>query len=383
LPRQLIKILVYTSFLLSSCTGRTNLNVEKPKSTEKSDITYAKRFKIDKKEEYSQLLVLNPWQGAKDFVQRWYLIPRGNIVPSFIDTSEVIRVPVKKIICMSTTHLAMISALDETRSVIGFSGIRYLYSSDLLQNAKYGNIREIGYEDNLNKELILKLEPELIMVYGIGSESAGYIGKLKELGIKVLYNADYLETDPLGKAEWIKLIGLLYSKEHMADSIFRIIENEYNRLKTYIETHTEERPKVLLGLPFKDTWYISPGNSYISQLIEDAGGEYLWQNTLSTFSMPVGLENVFIKALSADYWLNTGAADTRDQIISIDSRLAELPCFKNSNLFNNNKRVSANGGNDYWEGGTLCPHIILNDIATILHPDLFPLRDLYYYKQVK
>ena len=76
-----------------------------------------------------------------------------------------------------------------------------------------GDIQEIGYDDNLNKEMILKLDPDLVMVYGIGSESAGYIAKLKEMGVKVVYNADYLETDPLGKAEWIKLMGALYSRE--------------------------------------------------------------------------------------------------------------------------------------------------------------------------
>ena len=139
----------------------------------------------------------------------------------------------------------------------------------------------------------------------------------------------------------------------------------------------------MLGLPFKDTWFISPGNSYISKLIEDAGGYYLWQNTVSSVSMPTGLENVFIKALTADYWLNTGSVRSRSEIISVDPRLAELPCFRNGNLYNNNKRTNLNGGNDYWEGGALNPDIILSDIATILHPELFPGRDLFYYERLK
>jgi ABC-type Fe3+-hydroxamate transport system substrate-binding protein len=197
--RQSLNTLFFIPVLLFSCTGKRAVTGESLKMDDKPIISYAKRFKIEKMEGYSQL--------------------------SFIDTSQVIEVPVKKIICMSTTHLAMISALNETGSVSGFSGTRFLFSDDLLQNVGKGNIREIGYEDNLNKELILKLDPDLVMVYGIDSESAGYIGKLKELGIKILYNADYLETDPLGKAEWIKFVGALYSKEHMADSIFRTIEN--------------------------------------------------------------------------------------------------------------------------------------------------------------
>jgi len=380
--RQSLNTLVFIPFLLFSCTGKRTLTDESVKLIDKPIISYAKRLKIKHMEGYLQLSIIDPWQGASNVVQKWYLIPRGGVPPSFIDTLQVIEVPVKKIICMSTTHLAMISALNETRSVAGFSGTRFLFSDDLLQNVGKGNIREVGYEDNLNKELILELDPDLVMVYGIDSESAAYIGKLKELGIKILYNADYLETDPLGKAEWIKLMGALYTKEHMADSIFRTIEEEYNRVKLFVREHARERPKVLLGLPFKDTWFISPGNSYVSRLIEDAGGDYIWHGTKSAVSMPMGLENVYIKALSADYWLNTGTADTKGEILSIDSRLAGLPCVGNGNLFNNNKRTNINGGNDYWEGGSLNPQIILNDIASVLHPGLFPGWELYYYKKI-
>lgn len=376
------KMLFCIPVLLFSCTGNTAKTIEKPKMAVKPIISYAKRLKIEVMEGYSQVLVLNPWQGARDVAQKWYLVPREKNIPSFLDASRIIMVPVKKIICMSTTHLSMISALDEDCSIVGFSGTKFIFDSNLVEHVSKGEIREIGYEDNLNKELILKLDPDLVMVYGIGSESSGYIGKLKELGIKVLYNADYLETDPLGKAEWIKLMGALYSKEAMADSIFGTIENEYNMLKSYIMTNAVIKPRVLLGLPFEDTWYISPGNSYISTLIADAGGEYLWQNTESSVSMPAGLENVFIKALAADYWLNTGSANTRSEILSIDKRFAKLPCFKNGNLFNNNKRTNSDGGNDYWERGCIKPQIILRDIASILHPRLFPENDLFFYKKV-
>ena len=382
LLQKLLRLLVFASILLVSCTGKTTTSADNPKKAERPIISYAKRLIIEMSDRYSQISILNPWQGASNIAQKWYLIPEGKTIPSFIDTSEVIRVPIKKIICMSTTHLSMISALDKEGSVVGFSGTRFIYAIDLIQNVSKGDIREIGYDDNLNKEMILKLDPDLVMVYGIGSESAGYIAKLKEMGIKVVYNADYLETDPLGKAEWIKLMGALYSREEMADSIFRTIENEYNKLKTFIRANTAERPLVLLGLPFKDTWYISPGNSYISALIADAGGEYLWQNTKSSVSMPTGLENVFLKALGADYWLNAGSVNSREEILSIDLRLARLPCFKNGNIFNNTKRTNAGGGNDYWEGGCLKPYIILRDIASILHPGLLPSVELYYYKKL-
>lgn len=368
--------------LLSSCTGKNKSAPGIPESIEIPIVSYAKKFKIEKKEGYSQVSVMDPWQGASNVVQRWYLVQGGVKPPAGIDTTQVINVPVRNIICMSTTHLAMISALDEAGSVTGFSGTNFIYDRELEENVKNGSVHEIGYEDNLNKELIVRLKPDLVMIYGVGSESSGYMGKLNELGIKVFFNADYLEIDPLGKAEWIKLMGALYCKEQLADSIFRTIEENYFRIRSFIREKAFSRPDVLLGLPFKDTWYISPGNSYISKLISDAGGNYLWKDTQSSAALPASLETVYLKALKAEYWLNTGSAKTMEDIETIDPRLKDLASYKKGNIFNNNKRINSGGGNDYWEGGSLNPHIVLGDIAAILHPELFPGSELYYYKRL-
>jgi len=379
---QVLNRFVFASVILISCTGNNAKSPSDLKTAETPIVSYAKRLKIENSDGYSHVFVLNPWQGVRDLAQEWYLIRSDEEIPSFIDTLKVIRVPVKKVVCMSTTHIAMISALGEAGSVVGFSGTRFIFNDTLVQCVRRGEIREVGYEDNLNKELIVKLDPDLVMVYGIGSESSGYIGKLREMGVRVVYNADYLENNPLGKAEWIRFIGALFCKEELADSIFAGIEKEYNKLKSYISANIVERPKVLLGLPFRDTWYISPGNSYISALVGDAGGDYLWKDTESSVSMPLGLENVYMKAVSADYWLNAGSAGTRGEIAAIDERLSQLECFKTGNIFNNNKRTGKEGGNDYWEGGSLNPHIILRDIASILHPGLLEGNELIYYRRL-
>jgi iron complex transport system substrate-binding protein len=345
-------------------------------------ISRAERFALQKNDSCTLLTIINPWQGANNINQVYYLIRRGSVLPSGMDSSSVIFVPLKKIICMSTTHVAMISALGEENSISGVSGTGFLYSGTLIKSVEKGLIADVGYEGNLNKELILKISPDLIMMYGIGSESAGYVGKIKELGVKVVFNADYLETDPLSKAEWIKMFGALYCKENLADSIFNVEVETYNNIKKIINKNISYKPKVLLGLPFKDTWYISPGNSFISKLIKDAGGNYLWQDTESSVSMPFGIENVYLNALTADYWLNMGTVNSRDEISMVDERLKDLPCFKSGNLFNNNKRITLNGGNDYWESGSLYPHLILKDIAAILHPGLFTDYELFFYCKI-
>jgi iron complex transport system substrate-binding protein len=348
----------------------------------KDEIINARRFRIEQKDGWTEVGIINPWQGATNVTQIYSLVKRGSKLPSGLDSSEIIFVPLKKIVCMSTTYIAMICELGEEKSIIGVSGADFVYSPGLAKNVANGSVADVGYEANLNKELILKLSPDLIMIYGIGSESSGYVGKIKELGIKIIINADYLETDPLSRAEWIKLFGALYCKENLADSIYNSEVDKYNKLKSYIHERVKEEPKVLLGLPFKDTWYVSPGNSYISTLITDAGGSYLWSDIKSEISMPYGIENVFLRGMKADFWLNISTVSSRKEISAIDQRLENLPCYKNDNLFNNNNRVTAKGGNDFWESGILYPHLLLKDIATILHPELFTDHELVYYRKI-
>jgi iron complex transport system substrate-binding protein len=348
----------------------------------KNIILTARRLAITRFDNYTRVTIMDPWQGADKVNMVYYLVPRGSRPPSGIDTASVVFVPVRSIVCMSTTHVAMISALGEGKTIAGMSGTGFIYSRELIARADSGYIKDVGYEANLNKELILQINPDVTMIYGVGSESSGYVGKIKELGIRVIYDADYLETDPLGKAEWIKLFGALYCRESKADSIFNAETEAYSNVKLLIDKHIKDKPKVLLGLPFKDTWFISPGNSFISKMINDAGGEYIWKDTRSAFSMPYGLENVYLKAMKADFWLNIGTVKTKDEITAVDQRLGEIPCFKTGNLFNNNNRVTEAGGNDYWESGALYPHLMLKDIAAILHPALFPANELFFYRKI-
>lgn len=383
MPDSYLKYCIFFFILFTlSCKNQVKVTESFDAEESKSDPEYAKRFLIEKKGNYTRLTIINPWQGAENVTQEYFLIRKGLSVPEGLDKNKTISVPIEKIVCFSTTHIAMISALHSESTIVAISGSGYIFNKEISEATKSGKIKDAGYEDNLNKEMILELAPDIVMVYGIGSESAGYLGKLSELGVKVLFNADYLENDPLGKAEWIKVLGALYCKEAAADSLFTNISNEYNSLKAFILGKIVEKPSVLLGLPWKDTWYISPGNSYINKLINDAGGKYLWDDTESEMSMPYGLENVFLKAVKADYWINIGNVNSKREIIAVDNRLGELPVYKTGRLFNNNNRINESGGNDYWESGSINPQLVLSDMAKIFHPELFSDTDFYYYKKL-
>ncbi len=380
--RIFLKSLVLATLFLLACHGRSVDYTLNTVLSESQIITRAERIKIEKLDGYIKITVINPWQGADNVNLICNLVRRGSVLPAGMDSSDVVFIPVTNIICMSTTHIAMVAAMGEENTISGVSGPGYVFTEKLAKNIEGDRVADVGYDSGLNKELILSISPDLIMMYGIGSESAGYVGKIKELGIRVMFNADYLETDPLGKAEWIKLFGALYCKDELADSIFKSEIQLYENLRTFISEKISYRPKILLGLPYKDTWFISPGNSFISQIISDAGGDYLWKDTRSSVSMPYGIENVYLSALDADFWLNIGSINSVSEIEAVDYRLINLPCYVKGNLFNNNRRTTPKGGNDYWESGTVYPHLILKDIATIIHPGLFSDNELFYYKKL-
>ncbi len=344
--------------------------------------SYALLFDLSEGEGRSTLRIRSPWQGGGEIINSYVLAEDTSEFDS--STGQVkIKVPVEKVVCLSTTHIAMIDALGESETVCGISGTGYVYNQSVKEGIEKGEVADVGYENFLNSELIVSMKPGLVLAYGIGSESEGYVSKIREAGIPVMFISDYMEQHPLARAEWIRVIGALYDKTDTAAEIFNSIVKAYNDTEAIIKERSSTRPVVMLGLPYRDTWYISPGDSYISRLISDAGGKYLWENSRSDISMPMGLESVFTEAMKCDFWINTGSARTIDEILSVDSRFSELPPVRNGRLYNNTARTNDSGGNDYWESGVLHPDILLNDLAWIFHPELFPGYKPVYYEKLR
>jgi len=163
---------------------------------------------------------------------------------------------------------------------------------------------------------------------------------------------------------------------------FDSVSNNYNHLVS-LAKNVSVKPRVLLGLPWRGTWYISGANSYIAGLIKDAGGDYLWSDLNYKDSQPLNLESVFEKAFNADFWLNTGDVNFISDIIKVDERFRELPPLKKGKVFNNNNKINKFGGNAYYSIGVVEPDIVLSDIIYILHPEILPDHTLEYYKQIK
>jgi len=274
-----------------------------------------------------------------------------------------------------------LDVLDETAAVVGISGSRYVSSEDVRKRMKAGKTPDVGYGQNLNFELMVNQKPDAVLVYGIGSEVTNSIQKLEELGIPVILVAEYLEETPLGKAEWVKFFGALFQKEKKAQEYFEEVEAEYQRLKK-IAGQATKKPKVMVGSPYKDSWWIPGGNSYLANLIADSGGDYLGKNNASHESYVISFEHALAMANEADVWINMSNLASKKEILDTDERFKNFAVFNNGKLFNNIKRLSEHGGNDFWESGTVNPHLVLSDLIAIFHPGLVH-HDLVYYHEIK
>ena len=342
---------------------------------------YAHGFQIEKTGNVTELTVFNPWEKADNVSIRYFLVEKDKSVPDSLAGERIIRTPLERVICLSTTHIGFLDVLEETATVVGISGSQYVSSENVRKRLEGGESPDVGYGQNLNYELIVNQNPELVMVYGIGSEVTSYVQKLEELKIPVVMVAEYLEETPLGKAEWIKFFGTFFQKENEAQLYFEQVENEYHRLKK-LAAEANEKPKVLVGSPYKDSWWIPGGNSYLANLIADAGGDYVGKENPSNESYVISFEHALTFADEADVWINMGNLASKDEILITDERFKNFGVFKNGKLFNNIKRLSKHGGNDFWESGTVNPHVILHDLITVFHPELAE-KNMVYYQEIK
>jgi ABC-type Fe3+-hydroxamate transport system, periplasmic component len=233
----------------------------------------------------------------------------------------------------------------------------------------------------VNVEQALDLNPDLIMTYGVGNPEFDAHPKLLEAGLKVVLNSEYMESTPLGRAEWIKFTAAFFNQEMAANKAYAAIANRYREIAAKAR-EVANKPTVLANAPFRGTWYMPGGKSYVAQLLADAGATYLWADDTSSGSQPLSFEEVFERAQNADFWLNPGSAKSLSELQQIDERFSQFTAFQKGNVFNNNKRLNENGGNDYWETGVTNPHLILADLIKILHPELLPDHELFFYQQL-
>ncbi len=330
---------------------------------------------------YKVITVLNPWRDA-DVQFRYVLVQCGTPPPDDVGDALVIEVPVKSIVAMSTTQLPHLSELGLLDKLVGVDSFLYINNPDVRKKIDAGELVEIGGGGQVNVEQALDLQPDLIMTYGVGNPEFDAHPKLLEAGLKVVLNSEYMETSPLGRAEWIKFTGAFFNREAKATEVYDTIARRYKEMAAKAR-NVANKPTVFGGTPFRGTWYVSGGKSYVAQLLADAGATYLWADDTSTGSLALSFEEVFERARDADFWLNPGMWQSLADGKAEDERFTQFAAFQKGNVFNNNKRLNENGGNDYWESGVTNPHLVLADLIKIFHPELLPDHELYFYQKLE
>ena len=285
--------------------------------------------------------------------------------------------PIKRIICMSTSNVAALSAIEADSAIVAVSGLKYITDKKILSRSESGEIQDIGYENSLDYETTLRLTPDLIVAYTVGDVEPPFLTKLRTLGLKVLVVYDHLEQHPLARAEYVKLFGALTGRFDVAQEFFSGVRDRYEALAVSVPVlhaaHTSEPAsvsvnapvKVLMNLPYADSWYIPGVDNYMSRLVRDAGGIVLG-SAKGSASSAISVEQAYRLSHEADMWLCPGYCTSRTQLESVHHLFPHFgPISKKLPVYNNVLRVNPSGGNDFWESGSVRPDMILEDLKMI------------------
>ena len=340
---------------------------------------YATGFRILSYDGNSSILqVINPWQGAQGVVKNIFLARIGEPAPTPFD-GVVVKVPATRLVCMSSSYVAFLDALDQTDAVVGVSGAGFITNPRIRERTATGMIADVGFDTNLDFEQIASLKPDAVLLFGVTDENEPIANKLNELGIPSIYIGDYMEYDPLGKAEWLVAVGEICGEREKAQSRFDSIAAAYEAYKQRAAT-VARRPEVMLNAPFRDVWFVPGDSSYMVRLLEDAGGNYVCRGEPSRISRPISGETAFLATQKADYWLNPNQFTSLEELIRENPRYAAVLAIKNGRVWNNNKITTPEGGSDFWESGVVRADLVLRDLIAILHPELDIADSLIYYR---
>ena len=378
--RRLAKLALLTLLLhCVACRENRTANLE-AFNVEVYSPRYATGFAIVGAEGWqsSILEVSNPWQGAEDVVTRLFIARDGELPPDGFD-GQVVKGDVERVVCMSSSHVAMLDFMGKVESVVGVSGIDFISNEYVASHRD--KVYDVGHDSDANFELIVALDPDIVLLYGVTGASA-VENKLRELGIPYAYIGEYLEQAPLGKSEWLIAIAEIMGCRTETEAQFAEIPQRYEALKKLATTATTPQPNVMINTPYADSWFMASTSSYIARLIADAGGDYIYKRNTSNSSLPIDLEVATQLTSAADVWINVGSVSSLQDIRRQFPKFSDVECVRNGAVYNCDKRSSAGGGNDYWESGVVYPDIILRDMIKIFHPELIS-EEFVYYRQLE
>jgi iron complex transport system substrate-binding protein len=371
---------LFLFFIVSTCKNETKSVVLETSETKQLELKYAKGFSVKYFETYKELTILKPWPKSEKSYS--YAIPSENADVDFKSRAfdATIDHKINKIVVTSTTHIPALELLGVEQTLVGFPGTNYISSKKTRTRIDGGQVRELGKNEGLNTEVLLELNPDVVIGFGVDGVNKTF-ETVKKAGIPVIYNGDWVESSALAKAEWIKFFGVLFNKEKEADSIFNAIERDYLKAKD-IAKQAKNQPTVLSGAMHKDVWYLPNGSSPEAQFLKDANVSYLWSETTGNGSLALSFEVVLDKSKDADLWLSPSYYGSFEQLEKTNSLYTNFKAFKERNIYSFSNTTGATGGVLYYELGTARPDLVLKDLIKICHPELLEDYTPYFFKRL-
>lgn len=271
--------------------------------------------------------------------------------------AQRITIPTTKVALGSTTLPMKFQMLGKLDSVAGMVNVDRVGNPDTRQALKDHKVASFAAGDNATE-----------------------IDKIKEIGIPVVAEPNFLESTPLGRAEWIKYDSLFVNAEKTANQKYDEIAEKYHATAKRT-AKVKTRPTVLHGSQYKGVWYIKPNENYAIQFLRDAGGEYVFKDLHGVASRKLDTEAVIKQAHDADFWIDGPEKSSIPQILKADPRLKSLKALDNGNMWDATPRADPKHGNDYWQTGVVRPDLVLANLTAILHPELDRDHQFHFYRK--
>lgn len=335
---------------------------------------YAKLVDVWECDGFRKLEIINPWDSAS-LLQTYLLVDKTKELPSNLPHGVVIRTPLEKSAVFTTVHCSAIEELGAVNSIVGVTDLEYVSNPTVAELTKNGKIADLGSGMSPDVEKIITVSPDVILLSPF--KNSGGHGELDKLGTPIFECADYMEHEPLGRAEWIRVYGMLYGKESIADSIFNNVALIYKQIEieSRQENKTGHAPSLLYGIDNAGTWYVAGGKSYMAKMFASAGANYIFGETTHAGSEAFAFETVYDKGYDADVWLflyNESADKTYKDL----KRFEKFKSVKNRNVFACNTDKS-----HYYDEIPFHPERLLKDLSVIFNPNCE--GKLVYYRYLE
>lgn len=359
--KHILFIFIMLIFALFSCnTIQSNKSSNDNLEDSLNLVRYADNLDIYKYQS-GYKLIINTNSDSKTF----YLFNDTVKVPDDIIDEEIIRIPIKSSVAFSSTQWSVFLKLGDINRVKGILEGLYTYNTEIQNLIKSDMILDVGLEHSINTEKVIQIQPDVILYTPYPGQDYSYLKEFCDA--TMIPFSDYLESHPLGRAEWMKVVGLLCDKENETAKWYDEMVERYESLCDLC-SDVDNRPTIFSDLPFENQWYIPGGKSYMAKIFADAGADYIWKDNDSKGSLHVDAELVLAKAQRADFWRVMNSYDTPftyERLAEENELFPLFDAFKNKRLLVCNVRETR-----YFEQSQYEPDVILADFIFYFHPDL-------------